>query len=954
MAAVAMSMRGIDDSLCWGGGRTLALCCRVSDMTTPRHDCWSDIITDQFLTSAASHDSEVALVGFDVCCPNADCWASGHEPGDCCHEKFGPGGNPSCWAGGFTHRLCCQADGVLPWVEEMFLPWGSEPLYTVESFYSDSQYGPDFGYYSTGRVLTQNGNINKTSGNNFEHFTTYPMVLSPHFARFICRTILLAWIALGSPDVLPVLEFGAGSGQLGHDVIRCIKRNELGVAIGSPLRAWQRAVRYVIVERSPALAARQRSLGLRVVQGDAQVPSMCPELRHKLHRELKRFSSKRVTGEEAVHQNVGDIGIESPGILLSNELIDAFAPAKLRVSVDIQKHGPFSCNLWQEVRVVHLLHERDLMAIYELLRIQSKWSEQQAGALRALGEKLACRVVRESSIGRATLEAIVADEACSSGSASDSTCESQEARDVMRKHAEHCLPVFLALGELPQHLDLLLPAGAHDFRRRLRLDAEVRKRLRRVISYKTGPAAPPGTILLTGPSYRHLRHMVRKHAEAELELVKRTSTWKLATSLTEERCNQVVHWARHHESRLMSHASLFQRLGFNSMDLLVRFGEEGFIELADCLLSKGGFMVTIDYGTNFDALLHSSAASGADNILPPMYAVPKGSQLPDCHTEWTKCAGFIDWTTFIDFSNMAAAGRHRGWQPVYYGPQTALEQITPLQLWTVGGEPIIVPGYFALKRAGYPSVRTQLGRAISEFYGNDVEGGQPWSSFKLLVQFKAPILTQLRVPQPSCSLSDGHCDSSLQRAVLEGQIVLAPTFPLSLVDVDSCWSIDPTQIPVADQLHLQIAAGVDPVSFLKAVENGQMLEKINRAYASAYGDLQLSVRLVDWLVASEGCDWLLPLRDEADVDTHHASVFARLVNASRTERWPPWTRIWHRGRLKRVGASVIRVLLSLVAAAPTSPKKQRPFECAARRAVQHLCMPDRVDVVRHRDLVRQI
>lgn len=36
------------------------------------------------------------------------CWTGGIERENCCHPKFGPGGNPSCWDGQrFTNEVCC-------------------------------------------------------------------------------------------------------------------------------------------------------------------------------------------------------------------------------------------------------------------------------------------------------------------------------------------------------------------------------------------------------------------------------------------------------------------------------------------------------------------------------------------------------------------------------------------------------------------------------------------------------------------------------------------------------------------------------------------------------------------------------------------------------------------------------------------------------------------------------
>eukprot|EP00927_Polykrikos_kofoidii_P011951 TRINITY_DN15126_c0_g1_i1.p1 TRINITY_DN15126_c0_g1~~TRINITY_DN15126_c0_g1_i1.p1 ORF type:complete len:166 (+),score=19.31 TRINITY_DN15126_c0_g1_i1:40-498(+) len=149
-----------------------------------------------------------------------------------------------------------------------------------------------------------------------------------------------------------------------------------------------------------------------------------------------------------------------------------------------------------------------------------------------------------------------------------------------------------------------------------------------------------------------------------------------------------------------------------------------------------------------------------------------------------------------------------------------------------------------------------------------------------------------------------------------------------------------------------MAAGKKPQVILSQLQRHKpVLEQLDKMYSDAYEDLQLSVRLVDWLVASEGCDWLLMPRDGADVVTNHAAAFGWLFNVSREHVWAPWTHILTRRRLKRVGESVIRELRSLVVAAPMLHSQRRPFECAARRTAQYLCSPDRIDVVRYRQPV---
>lgn len=145
----------------------------------------------------------------------------------------------------------------------------TDQFYAMDEFYTDAQYGDDFGYYSTGHVLKATpakANLQETQ--QFAHFTTYPMALSPHFARVFCRLLFVKWALLGERTPFRVVEMGAGSGQLSYDVQKCVRNNELG--IDPPTwRRWHAALEYVIMERSPALAKRQRERGLRVVSGDA-------------------------------------------------------------------------------------------------------------------------------------------------------------------------------------------------------------------------------------------------------------------------------------------------------------------------------------------------------------------------------------------------------------------------------------------------------------------------------------------------------------------------------------------------------------------------------------------------------------------------------------------------------------------------------------------------------------
>jgi SAM-dependent MidA family methyltransferase len=87
------------------------------------------------------------------------------------------------------------------------------------------------------------------------HYDTYPLALSPFFGRMVAAQAYRLWRTAGRPRAVEICEIGAGNGQLAADVL-------IAVEIGARTRpAWRRfasALRYRILERSPALVARQR------------------------------------------------------------------------------------------------------------------------------------------------------------------------------------------------------------------------------------------------------------------------------------------------------------------------------------------------------------------------------------------------------------------------------------------------------------------------------------------------------------------------------------------------------------------------------------------------------------------------------------------------------------------------------------------------------------------------
>lgn len=87
------------------------------------------------------------------------------------------------------------------------------------------------------------------------HYDTYPLALSPYFGRMVAGLAFRFWQRHRRPAEVEICELGAGNGQLCLDTLLSID------ARASDSAAWRRfatAVRYRIVERSPALARRQR------------------------------------------------------------------------------------------------------------------------------------------------------------------------------------------------------------------------------------------------------------------------------------------------------------------------------------------------------------------------------------------------------------------------------------------------------------------------------------------------------------------------------------------------------------------------------------------------------------------------------------------------------------------------------------------------------------------------
>src|SRR3989339_4719 len=145
-------------------------------------------------------------------------------------------------------------------------------------FMQRSLYHPHYGYYSSGKV-----NITHiTSGG---HFITHPEDFYPRYSYGLAENLLWMWQTMGRPAKFDVVEMGAGNGRMAKAFLDYSR-------IYTP--EFYKAVDYQIVEISPFLRLKQTQI--------------CSD-----------HNVKHINGS-AINPNIKGIR----GVLLSNELIDAF------------------------------------------------------------------------------------------------------------------------------------------------------------------------------------------------------------------------------------------------------------------------------------------------------------------------------------------------------------------------------------------------------------------------------------------------------------------------------------------------------------------------------------------------------------------------------------------------------------------------------------------------------
>eukprot|EP00392_Amoebophrya_sp_AT5.2_P012387 g12490.t1 len=337
---------------------------------------------------------------------------------------------------------------------------------------------------------------------------------------------------------------------------------------------------------------------------------------------------------------------------------------------------------------------------------------------------------------------------------------------------------------------------------------------------------------------------------------------------------------------------------------------------------------------------------------------------------------------------MAAAGLELGYETVWYGPQSFLEQMSANVMPSAQAEEPTY-GYSTLENVDW------INRHAINWYGPEKAEPwqQRWTGFKALLQRVPPSRVRAAtstttpqahlpgtsrtgvVPSPTARLSvpvedtlpktplldaagtaSGAANSTITStsAATGGQtpetaiaspassspvvlqrasstdyydIVAFPTWHLDSTEVDPCWLFDPTNMPIADWSKINSAVTNATTRQVLSQLSVDVDRALGERYAMGYEDAQLSVRLVDFLVKAQGCK-------------------AMANPGSISLKWKPWMRarwssVWKEEVLDRVGPAVMSMLRleAAEAASPTPRPRGRhyPYECAAAQTFRAMC-----------------
>ncbi|GAB4484940.1 MAG: SAM-dependent methyltransferase [Thermodesulfovibrionales bacterium] len=179
-----------------------------------------------------------------------------------------------------------------------------------EQFMEQALYDPQYGYYMS---------TVKRIGREGDFFTSSH--LHPVFGRLMGRQIEEMWEVMGRPGLFTVVEMGAGEGLMCGDVLAYLDRTPMAGSL-----------RYVIVERNPAVRDRQQALlgtmGARVSWTDSLDGLSCFSGCFFTNELIDAFpvhliQKQGALAEVSVGIN-GDSFFETPGPALDPELEEYF------------------------------------------------------------------------------------------------------------------------------------------------------------------------------------------------------------------------------------------------------------------------------------------------------------------------------------------------------------------------------------------------------------------------------------------------------------------------------------------------------------------------------------------------------------------------------------------------------------------------------------------------------
>ncbi|RLI85876.1 MAG: hypothetical protein DRO76_04820, partial [Candidatus Altiarchaeales archaeon] len=188
-----------------------------------------------------------------------------------------------------------------------------ETFFTFREYMNTVLFNPKWGYYGSGKAKIGGRAIEKRD------FDTFPEILSPLFGEMIAKQIFAMWWSMKEAglikkgEIFEVLELGAGSGVLAHDILSYLSRKSKEGGHWGML--WENLV-YTTGEISSTLRERQKQLNakfgrhIRIKYADA--------------KDLLEFTRKPFKG-----------------VILSNELIDTFGFERIRLGKAFIEKGTF-------------------------------------------------------------------------------------------------------------------------------------------------------------------------------------------------------------------------------------------------------------------------------------------------------------------------------------------------------------------------------------------------------------------------------------------------------------------------------------------------------------------------------------------------------------------------------------------------------------------------------------